>query len=432
MRDRSERRVRVLRCSEPQLAGRPGRKWWRVRYTLLVCGEKRRGSKYLGAAEGGNPLTRDEARQLVLSVLHEVVEEAIDRLVPTPVGEVDTPSRTASPPVVVNQPAVPTLDDVIASYMQRGCQRLRASTIKTLGETTRYMRAFFGPETRLDQITSQAVDAWFDAMVTGEFARQLEEFEGRPNKCKRDGLSDATIKPHIANARNIFLSAMKRCPNALRSNPFDQIKIRVQPKKGDWRYVPAEHVIQVMNAFTDNDRTSYVGWQVLLALCRFAGLRKGEAFDLRKDDIDLDAKPPVIRVYSQKTARQTGNPSRIVPVLYQTLTEKLQQALAAEPHDPFVVSSQLPRSSGSDHKTLHRAFKRAGISWKPAFQVLRACCERDMLKAGIPERLYTDAMGHSPEVSRKHYLARFVDADIDEDDRREYLEAAKKLDRGGG
>ena len=416
MSEGNRRIPEIVKHSEPQLSGRPGRKWWRVRYWLR--GETKPRSKYLGPAEGDRALTQQEARIQILSVLRDVVDEAIRQL--------DLPIQQPAP--VIDQAAtIPTLKEHIDDYMRRREKRYSGNTMKSLRETARYMLAAFGPDTRLDAITRKAVDDWFDSMVSGEFADRLEQFEGKPNKCNRKGLSDGTIKPHISNARHIFSEAVKRYPDHLRANPFDHIKIRVQPSKGDWKYVPQEDVIKVMEAATDV-KTSRIGWQVLLALCRFAGLRKGEAFDLKKSDVNLESDPPLIKVYSSKTARMSGNPSRVVPVLFPILEGKLREAMRSNPDDPHVVSTRLPRSSGSDHKTLKRIARRAGVRmWRPAFQVLRACCEKDFLLLGLSERCYTQAIGHSPEVSRKWYLARFQDADIDEVDRDEFKQAASRV-----
>jgi len=187
--------IQITRFSEPQLAGRPGRKWWRVRY--WIAGETRARSKYIASAEGRKAVTHEEAKSLILVVLRDVVDDAIDRLtVDAPAPSQTATVATADAPGA--QSAVPTLDEVITSYMQRGSQRYSKNTIKTLGETTRYMRAFFGPSTPIDQITPHDADRWFDAMVTGEFAKQLERFEGRPNNCQSSGLSDGTIKPEFA------------------------------------------------------------------------------------------------------------------------------------------------------------------------------------------------------------------------------------------
>jgi integrase len=221
---------------------------------------------------------------------------------------------------------------------------------------------------------------------------------------------------------------MKRFPDHLRLNPFAHIRLKVQPKKGKWRYVSYQETVRASDACTDI-KTSRVGWQVLIALCRLGGLRKGEAFALEKRDVDLEQSPPLIKVYASKTARSTGVPSRVVPMLFPLLQQLLVKAIGeSRPTESFVVSSLLPRTSGSDHKTLMRILQRAKlVLWKPAFQVLRACFEKDMLGLGMPEADYTKAVGHSPEVSRRFYLAKFEGASLDEAQADRFNAAAQKL-----
>ena len=67
--------------------------------------------------------------------------------------------------------------------------------------------------------------------------------------------------------------------------------------------------------------------------------------------------------------------------------------------------------------------------WRPGFQVLRACCEKDFLGLGLSEYLYCRAIGHSPAVSRAYYLAKFEGATLEEDARNEFKAAAARVRR---
>ena len=69
-----------------------------------------------------------------------------------------------------------------------------------------------------------------------------------------------------------------------------------------------------------------VSWQVFIALCCFAGLRKNEALNLKKVDVGLEQSPPLVKVLSRKTARSTEIPIRVVPVLFPILERLLVQA----------------------------------------------------------------------------------------------------------
>ncbi len=385
-------------------AGRKGLQRWRVKYWLADDAESK--TKYLGPAEGDRRLTAREASRLLSRWVQEV----------------------GANPDIAHKVTIPTLQEHIHHYLEMISPRYSPNTLNSVKLSIRYLVAFFGGSRRLNTITPTHGDNWLRALTTGKIGRYLARSEGRPNRCRVDRLADGTVKPHINNARHLFAAAMKRFPGTLRTNPFAHIKIKVQPKKGTWRYVPYSDTIAALEACTDI-KTSRLGWQVFIALCRFAGLRKSEALNLEKMDVELEKSPPLIKVYASKTSRATGTPSRIVPVLFPILERLLVQAIAeSPPSEHWVVSGRLPRTRGSDQKTLMRILDRADVPrWKPAFQVLRACFEKDLLDLGLPEADYTKAVGHSPEVSRKFYLAKFEGADLDTQSADRFIAAAERL-----
>ena len=151
--------------------------------------------------------------------------------------------------------------------------------------------------------------------------------------------------------------------------------------------------------------------------------------------MDLVSDPPLIKVYGSKTARQTGIPSRIVPVLFPILKDLLVRSMGeSSPAEQYIVPSCVSRRRNNAHDALGIILKRAGLvddngrtSWHPAFQVLRGCCERDFLDLGLSEYRYCQAIGHSPAVSRAYYLAKFEDATLEDDARDEFQAAAERV-----
>ena len=85
-------------------------------------------------------------------------------------------------------------------------------------------------------------------------------------------------------------------------NPFADVRIKPKPPKGIWKYVPYKDAVATIEACT-SQYTSRIGWQVFIALQRFAGLRRGEALALEVQDVDLTTDPMLIKVYASKTAR---------------------------------------------------------------------------------------------------------------------------------
>ncbi len=51
-------------------------------------------------------------------------------------------------------------------------------------------------------------------------------------------------------------------------------------------------------------------------------------------------------------------------------------------------------------------------AWRKPYQALRSSCENDFKTAGIAEHTYLAILGHSLEVSRKHYVSP-TDAELD-------------------
>lgn len=380
-------------------SGPKGRKRWRVKYWTRRDPNPK--TQYLGLAEGEGKLSKTEAMRLM--------------------------NRWRNDYECARQKGqVPTLGNHIDHYLSMMKLRCVESSYGSIELTTRYLLAFFGTDTPIDVITKKDVDEFFKILSVGQIGNYVERMEGKPNQCKRSVISDKTLEHHLDNARNIFLWAIKNNPSVLTQNPFAELRIKPVPKKGTWKYVPAEDAEKAIHACTDQ-YTSRIGWQVFIGLQRYAGLRRGEALALEKCDINLAADPPLIKVYASKTARQSGKPSRVVPVLFESLELLLRQAMLSMPADPLVVDRRLPRHKGSDHKTLTRILKRAGLDrWRPGFQILRACAERDFLELGLSERLYTKAIGHSPEVSRTHYMEKFEDAVLEDSDRTEYQDAARQ------
>jgi len=119
----------------------------------------------------------------------------------------------------------------------------------------------------------------------------------------------------------------------------------------------------------------------------------------------------------------------IVPVLFPVLGDLLVRAIGeSDPKDPYVVTQSVARGKGAQRNTLLRILKRADLDpWKPSYQVLRASCEYDFLKLGLPEAVYAQAIGHSPEVSRRYYLAKFQGARLDDFTRDEFKAAAVRV-----
>ena len=131
------------------------------------------------------------------------------------------PSSTTVAPPAPPLPTVPTLGEHIGHYLDTITPRYRATTLETIGETMRYVIAHFGADRPIDRISPKQAEVWFRSLGTGEFSVIVAKAEGKLNECKAGGLADGTIKPHVANARHMFKSAMHLYPDHVKVNPFE-------------------------------------------------------------------------------------------------------------------------------------------------------------------------------------------------------------------
>ena len=135
------------------------------------------------------------------------------------------------------------------------------------------------------------------------------------------------------------------------------------------------------------------GWRLLIALCRLAGLRRGEALGLTWSDVDWQNHR--LKIMAQKTGRQ-----RIVPIqpkLYEMLLAAFEQAKEGEKRVCPIFRHGLWRN-------LQVYRKRAGLEkWKDAFKVMRRNCETDWAQV-YPQYVVSTWIGHGIEVSARHYL----------------------------
>ena len=132
---------------------------------------------------------------------------------------------------------------------------------------------------------------------------------------------------------------------------------------------------------------------MLIALCRLAGLRRGEALELNWSAINWQEHH--FTVIAEKTGRRRIVP--IIPKLYQLLLEAFDQAGEGLKQVCFVSQHGLWRNF-----QVYR--KRAGLKkWKDAFKVLRRNCETDWAQK-YPQYAVSNWIGHNIQVSARHYL----------------------------
>lgn len=238
-----------------------------------------------------------------------------------------------------------------------------------------YLLEHFRPDVPLRDVSPGDAEAWRLFMVG-------------------TGRADNTIRRATGRARQFFAAAVRR--GLIRQNPFAGIAAAVRANHERFHYVTREDAEKIIAACPDNQ------WRLIVALCRFGGLRcPSEVLALSWDCIDWANDR--IRVPSPKTAHHEGGASRIIP-LFPELLPHLRAAFEdAEPGTTYVVTRY--RDGGVNLRTqLGRIVTKAGLElWEKPFQNMRSTRETELAQT-FPLHVVCRWIGNSQPVAAKHYL----------------------------
>lgn len=268
----------------------------------------------------------------------------------------------------------PSLEKLIRRYIENRTD-LKPATKKLYELTEKYLLEFFGGDIRIERITRAMAADWRAAMAKGKLVLNQ-------NKKK---IKEASVCIHVRNAKTIFNQAVRE--DLILYNQFDRLKGTAREPDKDWKYVTLEELDKLLDA------CSNWGWRMLIALCRLAGLRRGEALNLSWHDIDWQNHR--LTVIAEKTGRQRVVP--IEPKLYILLLDAFDNAEESK-------KRICPISEHSLWRNFQMIRMRAGLEkWKDAFKVMRRNRETDWAQQ-YPQYVVSAWIGHGIEVSSRHYL----------------------------
>ncbi|MCH8151337.1 MAG: hypothetical protein IH830_03075 [Planctomycetes bacterium] len=271
--------------------------------------------------------------------------------------------------------------------------KLTAKTLRGHDMTLRYLEEHFGPGQMIDAIGSLAADEWLVALEGEKLAKARKV--GR----NYAPLGEQSIRVHIRNAKAILHWA--RSFDLVTANPFNDFVGTPLRVGGRGHYVSLVDFEKIVTAASSQ-------WRCMFGLCRLAGLRRGEALSLpwsgqvtdpggERHRVGVDWERRRLGILSDKTRRYRELP--ICPRLYDVLLRAFDNAEDGQ----VTVTGLSVNNVVRDGKRLVRA---AGLTpWPKLFQAMRSSCENDLKVAGIAEPTYASWMGHSPTVSRQHYVA---------------------------
>jgi integrase len=250
--------------------------------------------------------------------------------------------------------------------------------------TGRFLRAYFGDATRIDRITRAGARDWRTALANGEIQPvPVADGKGREWQGAR---GETTACNNTKYARAMFADAV--ADDLIPYNPFDRLKVSApDPEKADWHYIPLSEFESLIEQCASH------GWKSMIALCRLAGLRRGEAVRLGWAAVDWDKR--LLTVHATKTGRTRKVP--IVPRLYEILLAAFGVAQVGQVTVCGLSANNLLR----DFDVIR---KRAGLAeLDEPFQMMRRSRAQDW-SGEVPMNTHAEWMGHGIDVSAKFYL----------------------------
>jgi integrase len=130
-------------------------------------------------------------------------------------------------------------------------------------------------------------------------------------------------------------------------------------------------------------------WQTLLVVLYFSGLRRGDVFNIKFADLDLDGGTLLF------TARKTAKPMRLP--LHPCVVEHVRRIV--EPKREYLFQSSI-KISGDLHRRWNWICRKAGVEKFTPHDLRRTCCaESERIKAGMGSVILQHAVNDTTHVS---------------------------------
>jgi len=257
---------------------------------------------------------------------------------------------------------------------------------------------YFGEHRRIDTIQKIDADTFKAALSRGEL-NHVNQSRHKVNP----GLT--TVDIHMRNARAMFEYADDW--DYILFNPFKPKKnsgSQKTPLKA-WHYVTDDEFRALMDKARPN-------WRLLLALCRYAGLRRGEALGLRWNRIDWERSR--LTVIDTDDFQTKDKESRIIPIV-----PELRFILSEAMTKPGDFNNVIPAGS-INTKNITRDFtvlcQRANVKrYHKPLHTLRKTCLTAWARE-FPQHVVTAWAGHGKEETTAEYYLKVSEA--------EYVKAA--------
>ena len=231
--------------------------------------------------------------------------------------------------------------------------------------------------------------------VTEKDADEYRAWLERQNNKYGKRLAPTSVAGIIKTVKSVFNLA--RRARLVDRSPFEFIK------KGSMTNPARQFEVSANIVPTILDACPSQGWRALFALWRFGGMRKMEPFLLKWEDVLWNVGK--IRVHSPKTERYDGHAERFCPLFPEIRRELEDLFELAKPGAVYVLPDDIrERSPNALYNAVIRIIRRAGFTpWERLISNMRATRASELKRAGFSSDQRTAWLGHSEEVSAKHY-----------------------------
>ena len=286
-------------------------------------------------------------------------------------------------------PKCPTLERFLVEFIAAGVTlRGNVASIATIkkwkGTMKLLLQCFDG---------SRLVDSF--GLADGKLFRRWMELRkiSKTPRSPTGKMAENSIRQRMANCKTFFSYAVRE--ELIADNPFRNQVSSTQENENGKQRIPRDVIDNVIESAPDAQ------WRLLIALWRYAGLRKMEPLELTWYDVLWNEGK--LRVRSPKTRHHRGKAMRYVPIrdVRQFLSEVDEVVPAGEER----ILSRYAPSMSNLHKPFERIIERAGYEpWPNLIKNLRMSCENEWLdNREAPAHVIAAWMGHDIEVQNSHY-----------------------------
>jgi integrase len=278
-------------------------------------------------------------------------------------------------PLAGESPVVP-LGAFLTAYVA-GRGDLKPSTRDNLQQAVAALNEYFGADRPLNGVTAGDAD---------EFRNWLQTRRKRP-------LAANTARRLCSRAKQFFRHAVKK--RLVSENPFDGMRgLQVRGNAERRRFITCEMTDRLLAACPSQD------WRVLVALCRYGGLRPSEACNLRWEHVDWTRER--IRIRCEKTQHHEGREWREIPFFPELMVHVRDAWDSAAEGAEMVVSRY--RAKQNLGPVLKKIVAKAGLDvWPKPFQNLRSTRETELAREH-PIHVVCSWIGNTNKVAMEHYL----------------------------